>query len=291
LGRIQKALFNEREKRVHPAKDDKILADWNGLMIAALARASQVFGAETYLHAAVKAASFILERMRDSSGTLFHRYAKGEKAIRGFLDDYAFLAWGLLEVYEASFEDNFLTAASELTEMMITQFWDERDGGFNFTAKGTVDVVPARKEVYDGALPSGNSVALLNLLRLARLTGNSVYEEMATRVSRLFSEEVTDAPSAHTFLLLGVDFTVGPAYNVILVGNSGEEDTLRLLKALRTHYLPNMVVSLKPPEKSGVGYEKVDGKATAYVCRDQTCLPPTNSVKKMLELLGLTQAS
>jgi uncharacterized protein YyaL (SSP411 family) len=287
LGRIRNLLFERRKRRVHPAKDDKVLVDWNGLMIAALARASQVFSEPRYLQAAVKAAGFILEKMKDENGTLCHRYAKGEKAIEGFLDDYAFLVWGLLEIYEACFKDKYLQAALELTKTMTARFWDETDGGFYFTAKGAETAVPRRKEVYDGALPSGNSVALLNLLRLAVLTGGSAYGEMGSRILKVFSEDVQRAPAAHTFLLLGVDFAVGPAYNVILVGTADDDGVRSMRKALKGAYLPNMVVSLRQPSAAGLGYEKMEGKATAYVCRDQTCMPPTNKAGKMLELLGL----
>jgi uncharacterized protein YyaL (SSP411 family) len=288
LGKIQNRLFKAREKRVHPAKDDKILVDWNGLMIAALARASSVFGNPRYLQAAVKAADFILEQMKDENGTLYHRYAKGERAIEGFLDDYAFFVWGLLEIYEACFEEAYLQAAKELTKTMTERFWDDKNGGFYFTAKDAESPMPRRKEVYDGALPSGNSVALLNLQRLALLTGDSAYEDMASRVMKVFSDDVKRAPAAHTFMLVGVGFAVGPAYNVILVGDRQEEGVQRMLGALKEVYMPNMVVSLRSPDKAGLGYEKIEGKATAYVCRGQMCMPPTNEIRKMLEFLGLS---
>jgi uncharacterized protein YyaL (SSP411 family) len=286
LGKIQKTLFEAREKRIHPAKDDKILADWNGLMIAALAKASTVFDEPNYLRAAVKASNFVLENMKEADGTLCHRFAKGEKAISGFLDDYALLIWGLLEVYEANFEEEFLEAAVKLTELMKAKFWDEKDAGFFFTDKDSVDASPRRKEVYDGAMPSGNSVALLNLLRLGRLIGNTTYEEMANSMTKTFAAEVQESPMSHTFFLRGINFIIGPTYNVTLVGDLHEERMLNVLKALRGQYLPNMVVSLKPQGKVGIGYEKIDGKATAYVCRDQICLPPTNKAEKMLEHLG-----
>jgi len=287
LGKICNLLFKAREKRVHPAKDDKILVDWNGLMIAALAKASSVFGEPRYLQAAVKTAGFMLEKMRDENGTLYHRYAKGERAIEGFLDDYAFLVWGLVEIYEAGFEEGYLRAAVDLTNTMVSRFWDDDAGGFYFTAKGSENAVPRRKQVYDGALPSGNSVALLNLLRLSLLTGEAKYREFASQVIRVFSEDVKRAPAAHTFMLLGVDLAVGPAYNVILVGDPQEDGVQNMLSALKTGYLPKMVVSLRLPDKAGLGYEKIEGKATAYVCRGQTCMPPTNKPEKMLELLGL----
>jgi uncharacterized protein YyaL (SSP411 family) len=287
LGKIRKGLFETRKKRVNPEKDDKVLADWNGLMIAALARASRVFGEQKYLKAAVKAADFVLEKMKAENGTLYHRYAKGEKAIGGFLDDYAFLVWGLIEIYEACFEDEYLQTAVELTKTMIARFWDEKDGGFYFTAKNAEQVIHRRKEAYDGALPSGNSVALLNLLRLARLSGDSIYEEKASRISKTFSGEVKRAPTAHTFMLLGVNFAIGPAFNVILVGDPDEDSMRNMLKVLGENYLPNMVISLRHAGKANLGYEKIDDKATAYVCRGQTCMPPTNKTKKMLKLLGL----
>ena len=287
LGRIRNLLFEIREKQVHPEKDNKILADWNGLMIAALARAGQVFSEPQYLQAAVKALTFILDKMKDKSGTLYHSYAKGAKAVNGFLDDYAFLVWGLMEIYEACFEDRYLHAALELNKTMVARFWDEKDGGFFFTAKDMENAVARRKEVYDDAVPSGNSVALLNLLRLAPLTGELAYEKMASQIIKMFSEDVKRAPATHTFMLLGVDFAVGPTYNVILVGGPHEDSMQSMLKALKANYLPNMVVSLQQSGSAGLGYEKIEDKATAYVCHDQTCMPPTNKAEKMLELLGL----
>lgn len=287
LGKIRKVLFETRRKRIHPEKDDKILADWNGLIIAALARASRVFGEQKYLQAAVKASNFVLEKMKAENGTLYHRYAQGEKAIGGFLDDYAFLMWGLIEIYEACFKKKYLQTALELTEPMIARFWDEKDGGFYFTAESAEEVIHRRKEAYDGALPSGNSVALLNLLSLARLSGDSAYEEKASRTSKAFSGEVKNSPTTHTFMLLGVDFAVGPACTVILVGDPHENNMRNMLKVLRENYLPNIVVSLQEAGKAGLGYEKIDGKATAYVCCGQMCMPPTNESKKMLKLLGL----
>jgi uncharacterized protein YyaL (SSP411 family) len=287
LGKIRKLLFETREKRVRPEKDYKILVDWNGLMIATLARASQVFSEPHYLQAAVKASNFILEKMKSENETLYHRYAKGEKAIDGFLDDYAFLVWGFIEIYEACFEDKYLQVALELTKTMILRFWDEKDGGFYFTAKGTDNAMVQRKEVYDGSVPSGNSVALLNLLRLARLTGDSTYEEMTSQILKVFSEEVKSTPVAHTFMLAGVDFVVGPNYNVVLIGDPHEDTMQSMLRFLKAGYLPNMLVSLRQPSEAGLGYEKIEDKATAYVCRDQTCMPPTNKTEKLLELLGL----
>lgn len=290
LGKIKNALFEDREKRVHPSKDDKILADWNGLMIAALARASQVLGEPKYLQAATKAADFILQEMKTLDGKLYHRYAKGERAVSGFLDDYAYLVFGLIELYEAGFDEKYLQISVDLTKSMIAQFWDEKNGGFFFTDKSADDAVPRLKQTYDGAAPSGNSVALVNLLHLARLSGEASFEDYAGKLLKAFSEEVKSQPLGHTFMLLGLEFALGPTFSVVLVGDPADKSTLAMLAALRKNYLPNLTVTIRISEKVKtdkieVGYEKIDGKTTAYVCRDQTCMPPTNEVEKMIELL------
>jgi uncharacterized protein YyaL (SSP411 family) len=290
VDKIREVLYEIRQRRVHPAKDNKVLTDWNGLMIAALAKAGQAMGDERYQQAAVEAADFFLKTMREGN-VLFHRFVKGERAVEGFLDDYAFLSWGLIEVYEAGFDEKYLKAAFELTNVMVQRFWDDANGGFFFASKTAADVLAKRKGVYDGALPSGNSVALLNLLRLARLSNNPAYEEKAVNMNRAFAVDVKGSPAANTFFLLGVDFVAGPAYSVVIVGEPIEVDTLDLLRRLRAEYMPNTVVSLKRPATAGLGYERIGGKATAYVCHDQMCLPPTNNVLKMLELLGLGQGS
>jgi uncharacterized protein YyaL (SSP411 family) len=129
---------------------------------------------------------------------------------------------------------------------------------------------------------------MLNLLRLARLNGDSAFEELASKTSKAFSSEVQLSPTAHTFMLLAVDFAVGSAYNVILVGDVGEGGTRNMLKTLREHYLPNTVISLRKPSRAGLGYETIGGKATAYVCRGRTCMPPTNETEQLLRLLGLS---
>ncbi len=292
MEKIREVLYVAREKRFRPEKDYKVLTSWNGLMIAALARASQVFGVEPWLSAAKRAADFFLGHMRGEKGLLFHRFAKGEKAIVAFLDDYAFLVWGLIEIYEACFQKEYLLAGSRLTEIMISEFWDENDSGFYFTSKEAEKILVKLKKVQDGATPSGNSVAMLNLLRLSRLTGNTSFQEIADKTSQVFSEEVRCTPEAHTFLLLGVDFALGPTYTVVLVGSHNEEGLLDMLDVLRQSYQPNLVVIHQSPEEEAyspdnLDYRKIGGRTTAYVCKDRICLPPTNNTKKMLELLEL----
>jgi uncharacterized protein YyaL (SSP411 family) len=286
LSRVRKALFEARKQRIAPAKDDKILTDWNGLMIAALAKASQVFNDQEYLSSAERAADFILKDLTDEDGKLYHCFAKGEKTVDAFLDDYAFFTFGLIELYEASFEEKYLQAATSLTKSMISWFWDQTNGGFYLTQENPKEDMIRIKQIYDGAIPSGNSVALLNLLRLAHLTNDEHYEELASKIMRLFSEEIEASPIAYTYTLAGVDFAIGPTSSIVIVGDIKEKDTLDMLSAFRKLYLPNLTVSFKmPSQETSSDYKQVEGKATAYVCRNKMCMPPTTSITKVIELL------
>jgi len=191
-------LHAAREERIHPLKDDKILTSWNGLMIAALAKGYQVLGDPKYAAAAGKAADFLLQTLRDPSGRLLRRYRDGHTAYRGFLDDYAFLVWGLLDLYEAVFDIRYLEEALRLNREMLELFWDETHGGCFFTPHDGEALIVRDKEIYDGAVPSGNSVAALNLLRLSRMTGDVSLEQQAERILQAFSGLVGDYPMAYT---------------------------------------------------------------------------------------------
>jgi len=286
-------LFAERAQRVHPFRDDKILADWNGLMIAAFSKAAQVFNIEKYREAAQKAADFILREMVED--ILYHRFRDGERAIPGFLDDYAFLVWGLLELYEATFETSYLTHALSLTGYLMDHFWDPR-GGFYHTSDGGEYILIRKKDSYDGALPSGNSVALMNLLRLSRITGNTEYEEKAWVLLNGFSLPVSQVPGSHTFFLMALDFALGSTYEVVVVGKKKAQDTGKMIQALQRPFIPNksilvkseddkLLTSLSPFTASLVS---IDGKPTCYVCHDHTCNLPTTDIKIMLEQLART---
>jgi hypothetical protein len=288
MGKIQNALFEIRQKRVAPTIDDKVLADWNGLAIAALARAGVVFDNAAYLDAASRTADFILNHMRKGDA-LYHRYAKGEVAVEGFLDDYAFNVYGLIQLYEATLDDKYLQAAAELGKSMVSKFWDQQNGGFYQTQTPQADM-PKIKQLYDGATPSGNSVAFLDLLWLSRLTNEPTYDQMATQMTKTFAEEVEGAPDAYTFFLLALDFQLGPSYSVTVVGDPKAKDTQEMLKTLSKQYLPTSIIQLKRPDAAGLGYQQIKGKATAYVCRDQTCLPATEKQSVMLEQLGIKEA-
>jgi uncharacterized protein YyaL (SSP411 family) len=284
---IRQKLFDVREQRVHPHKDDQILTDWNGLMIAALSKAAQVFNEPRYAEVAERAARFILNEMRSEHGRLLHRYRDGEAAIPAHADDYAFLIWGLIELYETTFNVEYLERALSLNAELIEYFWDDTPlspleggikGGFYFTADDGEQLLVRQKEIYDGAIPSGNSAAMLNLLRLGRMTARPELEEKAANLARAFSETVAQTPSAYTLFMLAGDFAIGPTYEVVIVGDSHSEDTKQMVQALRKPFFPNQIALLRPTEQESPEilrlapyiepYMSIENKATAYVCRN-----------------------
>jgi uncharacterized protein len=290
-------LLKHREGRVRPLLDDKVLTDWNGLMIAALSRAAQVFDEPRYADAARKAAGFVLDRLQRSDGRLVHRFRDGHAGIDGMLDDYAFLSYGLIELYRATFEVRWLQEALRLTDTMIEDFADEARGGFFMTAEGQDALILRPKEHTDAAMPCGNSIAMWNLFRLARLTGRSDLERAAHGVARSASEQVKQFPSAFTALMLSVDFALGPAYEVVIAGDPGAPDTVAMFDALREVYMPNKVVLFRPieggesvvrlaPFTEGMG--ALEGRTTAYVCRDHACSRPVNTAEGLIEGLGVS---
>ncbi len=293
VGDAKQKLFAAREKRVHPGKDDKVLADWNGLMIAALAKGAQAFDLPEYADAACRAADFILLRMRGKDGRLYHRYREGEPAVMAFLDDHAFLSWGLIELYEATFEVSYLKAALEITDKMIEQFWDKENHGLFFTADDAEELIFRKKEIYDGALPSGNSVVMLNLLRLGRMTAKPGLEDKAAQIGRAFSGTIWQAPRAYTQMMVALDFALGQTSEVVIAGDAGAEDTKYMLDALRREFIPGKVVILRhneEPEIIGLAeytrnFTSIDGKATAYVCRNYSCNLPVTDIEDMLDIL------
>jgi hypothetical protein len=288
-------LFSYREKRIHPYKDDKVLTDWNGLMIAALAKGAKAFGEKKYSDASERAAKFILKKLRSSNGRLLHRYRDGQSAIMASVDDYAFLIWGLVDLYEATFDVVYLRAAIDLQKEMNKHFWDDKNGGFYFTADDGEKLLLRQKEIYDAAIPSGNSVAMLNLLRLGRIAADVGFEEKAAKLNKAFSDDVRKMPSAYPQLMMAVNFAEGPSYEVVIAGDRKDKSTKEMLREIRRAFIPNKVMILRPteekmPEITALAaytryHTTIDNKATAYVCRNYNCALPTTDAKKMLELL------
>ena len=295
LESVRRKLFAYRDNRIHPHKDDKILADWNGLMVAALAKGARVFEEPGYASAAKNAVDFILRNMLASDGRLLHRYRDGEAAIPAHLDDYVFLIHGMLELYETTSDVDYLKRALRLNEYLLEHFWDDKNGGFYFTADDGEGLIARQKEIYDGAMPSGNSIAMLNLLRLGRITANPDLEEKAARIGRAFFENVRQSPSAYTQLMIAVDFAVGPSYEVVITGDPRAEDTREMLQAVGRRFIPNKVVIFlhAGPDSSEIKViapftahqSTIDDKATAYVCANHNCKLPTTDIDIMLSLL------
>ncbi|MGA1824290.1 MAG: thioredoxin domain-containing protein [bacterium] len=285
-------LFSAREKRIHPHRDEKILTSWNGLMIAALARGHQILSHHHYLSAAQKAVDFILMHMRERNGRLLHRFCDGQADVMGNLDDYAFFMWGLLDLYEACFDVHYLDAALMLNDHLIDYFWDHTNGGFFYTACDAENILIREKSVQDGALPSGNAVAMLNLLKLGYITGNHRFLELARQISDAFSGLIHQAPASFPHFLAAFCFLTGDVSQVVISGDLENNDTHELLRALYDHFIPNKVVLVCAQGQSitqhaaFTDYKPIDGKATAYICRNQTCMLPTTDSTTMLSLLS-----
>jgi len=290
---IRQKLFRAREGRPRPFKDLKVLADWNGLMIAGLAAVFRVTGEERYLRAAEAAADFILNKMRGADGRLLHVFSEGEARVPAFLCDHAFVAKGLLGLYEAAYDPRHLEAALDLVDRAIGLFWDDADGGFFFGAAGPEEA--RGKDLYDGALPSGNSVMFMDLLRLARLTGRPELEDRASRLAKTFAAEVAAHPRMYTEFLCGLDYAIGPSREVVVVGRSDAADTRDMLAALRGTCTWDTAGLFKPtdrPEAAAAierlaaftkGLDAGGGVAAAYVCSGGSCLRPVLSADALIE--------
>lgn len=294
--KIREQLFDIRENRIHPLKDDKILTDWNGLMISALALGARILNQPEYERAARQAAEFIESKMIDKNGRLYHRFRDGELAVEAHAADYAFLIHGLLNLYQTTFDLIFAERAQVLQEKMIEDFWDEQNGGFYSTPKGSVDLPVRPKELNDGAIPSANSVALFNLVSLARLTGDPRWENQAQALIRAFGGTVKTQPQAFTFFLCALDFALRPGQEVIITGEPQAGDTRQLLTALNLNFSPNKVAIVKSDQNAErlakfAGYtdglQVIEGKATAHVCRNGSCTDSTSDTQVMLDkILG-----
>jgi len=289
-------LLDARSRRIRPHRDDKVLTSWNGLMIAAVARAAQVLGEPAFAEAAAKAAFFVLDHLRREDGRLLARWREGDAAHLGYLDDYAFLAWGLLELYEATFEPSFLADAIQLADAMEELFADRERGGYFFTGTDGEPLLARAKEIYDGAAPSGNSVAALVLLKLSRMTGDGAYEARAERLFRAFAGMMERLPSAHAQLLMALDFALGPTREIVLAAERSDPRIAGFLSALRRPFVPNKVVLLRAPEGEGGPIRDLapfvaaqtarDGAPTAYVCERFACKEPVTDPAALAALLG-----
>jgi len=286
-------LFQLRESRIKPDRDEKILTAWNGLMLASFAEAAAVLMRDDYLRVARANAGFVLENLyRD--GLLLRTYKDGKAKLNGYLEDYAFFIDGLLALFETSSEFKWFDAARELTDTMIEEFWDEADGGFFFTGKSHEELIVRSKDFYDNATPSGNSVAAEVLLRLSVLTGDEKYQRLAVAIFRLNATAMTRYPQGFGRALCALDFYFSSPKEIVVIGEPGSEDKQQLADVIWQNYLPNKVV-LQASEADArerqqsipllEGRKMLNGRATAFVCEQYSCKQPVTEASDLLKQL------
>ncbi len=294
LERNREKLFQARLRRPRPLRDEKILTDWNGLMIAALSMGGRILKNAHYIAAATNAAEFLLEEMRTEGGFLMHSYFNGEKSVPAFLDDYAFLAWGLIELYSATFNAHYLEEALSLAEKLLELFRDPGSSGLFFSMRTEQSLLIPVKTFYDGATPSGNSVAALVLLKLGRATGKVELEREGWRIIEGAAGMINNAPSAYTFLLTVVDFALGPTKEIVVTARSFREAEA-FLQVLNAQFLPEAVILFRPEGPDGQAILKIapwlepmvpiKGETTVYLCENYQCRLPVTDVEKLLKAL------
>ena len=291
----RKILFDNREKRTHPLKDDKILTDWNGLMIASLAYGGSVLNNINYINAAEKSAIFILENLKDNKGRLLKKYRNGKASFAPHIDDYSFMVWGLLNLYEATYKYQYLKEAIELSNIMVTDFWDNDGGGFFIGANESEKLIIRAKESYDGAIPSGNSVSVMNFNRISRFTGNTNWSELANKTLRAFTESSNKSPNGFGHMISAYMSTINKSKEIVVVGKIDQTETKEILKKIHSIYIPNRVIIFKNMNgKNNIEqiagwtkpYSMLDSLPTIYVCENFSCKLPTNDWEVAKRHLG-----
>jgi hypothetical protein len=282
-----------KKERPYPHLDDKILTSWNGLMISAFSNAYKIIGDERYLTAAEKAADFILAKVFDQKkNILYHRYRDGEAKYEAGLEDYAFFTCGLIDLYEASFNYKWIKSAIELTGIQIKLFYDNINHGFFDTSGNDKTILIKTKEWMENAEPSGNSAAILNLLRLSQMTDNTKWDKIAGNSLAYFSNIINRYPDAMVFMLAAIDFSISKPKQIIIAGSLQDPLTAEILKLIRNHYIPNKIILLidNPAEYEKFfpfvkDYIRLDGKTTVYVCENYNCKLPTSDLAEIKKLL------
>jgi uncharacterized protein YyaL (SSP411 family) len=285
-------LYTERERRIKPGRDEKVITAWNGLMLESFAEAAAALERDDFREVAERNAEFILDTLF-SDGLLKHVYKDGLTKHVGFLDDYSFVISGLVTLYETTGRLRWLEAALQLTERMIEEFWDEDGGGFFYNGKSGEQLIVRNKDYFDNATPSGNSVAAEALLRLSVLTGKEDYRRKAVNVMRLVRDAVERYPSAFGYVLGAIDFQLSTPKEIVLVSGDAGEQARLLKREIWGRYIPNKVVALTKGEDSAAinllpllrERNAVAGRATVYVCENYTCLQPVNTPEELAEQL------
>ena len=289
LKSAKEKMFAVRAKRVRPHLDDKVLASWNGLMLGSIVRAYAVLGEQKYLDVARKNLAFLQAKLWDAqSKTLYHRWRDGQRDSVQLLEGYAFLLSGVLELYQATVEPHELEFAIALAESMIEKFFDKENGGFWQSAASASDLILRVKEDYDGAEPSGNSVAILVLLKLGKITERKDFTEAAEKSLRLFSDRLQQLPQAVPYMLQALSFSLEEPKRVVISGETKDADFSKLLRAAHSVYQPNKVVlgTAGPVESFAKTLPSKDNKPTIYLCTGAACLPPHHEPQKLREQLA-----
>ncbi len=292
LQRSRKMLFKVREQRIRPGRDEKILTSWNGLMLRSFAEAGRYLNRPDYLNIAIANAEFLLRTVRPE-GRLLRTYKDGRAHLKGYLEDYAFLADGLLALYEASFDPRWFAEARRLMDEAIQLFADEQNGGFFDTGSDHEALLSRPKEIMDNALPAGNSVATDVLLRLATFTGEDSYRQRAENYLHPLTDILIQHPQAFSHVLNALDFALSPVKEFAIMGDPHEADTRALLEVINNRYLPNSVLACAAPNDTEAAQvvpllesrPLKDGKATAYVCQNFVCAAPVNRVEELERLV------
>jgi hypothetical protein len=293
---IRKKIFTVREKRNHPLLDDKILTDWNALMIASLAKAGNVFSEQKFIKAAIKAYKFIEDNLFIDN-SLHHRFKENEVGIPAFADDYSFLIWAGIELYEATFESDYLKSSVYYSELLTSNFWDDKNGGLYLTDSNTEELLGRQKQIYDGAIPSSNSVAMLSLIKLSRLTGDTKFESYANSIGECFSTDLIRSGSSITYGLQSIQY-VNNSPKEIVVSSIGSIDE-RAKKILSESFTPFKVIHIKDKNHKKLDQvtsytdkmETINDQTTFYVCSNYICKQPFNDVSKLENLLNSNSLS
>ena len=297
LDAARRRLFEQRSKRIRPHRDDKIITAWNGLMISSLAYGGAALGEQRYVDAAEKAAQFVLDSLQQQD-RLLRFYRDGRAAGPGFLEDYAFITMGLADLYEATYDPKWLAQAKRLVEQMIELFGDQEEGGFYQTSRDGQKLIIRSKSSYDGAVPSGNSMAALVLLRLGRMMMNDKFSASGEKVLRLCGAQMNTNPLSLTAMLAAVDFYLGPNQEIVVAGDIEKQDTRQMLRALNQNYMPRAVRIFHSSGPDAAEVERlvafvkeqgaVDGRATAYICENYSCKAPVTEVEQLKQTLAKT---
>jgi uncharacterized protein len=298
LDKARKILFEAREKRVKPARDEKVLTAWNGLMLASFAEAGAVLNRPDYTEVAKHNARFVLDNLR-RDGLLLRTYKDGQAKLNAYLEDYAFYIDGLLTLFETTGELTWFEEACALSNTMIDEFWDEQEGGFFYTGRSHEDLIVRSKDFFDNATPSGNSVAAQVLLRIGTLTENSDYQRRAVTLFRLTASAVGRYASGFGRLLCALDFHLGTPKEIAIIGIPNSAETQSMVTEIWKPYLPNKVVAQASPADSRAAElipllrdrPQLGDKATAYVCENFVCKQPVTTPEELASQLLIEAAT